>query len=137
MNFLKQILASAIGTFVAFGLFSLLTIFIVFGIIGFFAASYGGGGESSLTVEDKSILFINVEGEIAERRGAVDVVQEVLYDEKPKTIGLHEMREALAAAATDKKIKGVYLRLRHAESGWAKIETLRNLLKKFKKSGKY
>lgn len=137
MNFLKQILASAIGTFVAFGLFSLLTMFIVFGIIGFFAASYGGGGESSVVVEDKSILFINVEGEIAERRGAVDVVQEVLYDEKPKTIGLYEMREALAAAATDKKIKGIYLRLRYAESGWAKIETLRNLLKKFKKSGKF
>ena len=137
MNFLKQILASAIGTFVAFGVFSLLTIFIVFGIIGFFVASHGGGGESSVVVEDKSILFINVEGEIAERRGAVDVVQEVLYDEKPKTIGLYEMREALAEAAKDKKIKGIYLRLRYAESGWAKIETLRNLLKKFKKSGKF
>jgi protease-4 len=137
VNFLKQILASAIGTFVAFGIFSLLSIFIVFGIIGFFVASHGGGSESSVVVEDKSILFINVEGEIAERRGAVDVVQEVLYDEKPKTIGLYEMREALAEAAKDKKIKGIYLRLRYAESGWAKIETLRNLLKKFKKSGKF
>lgn len=134
-DFFKQILASAIGTFLAFGFFSVLMVFIVFGIIGFFAAS--GGGESSVAVEDNSVLFINVEGEIAERRGAVDVVQEVLYDEKPKIIGLYEIREALAEAAKDKKIKGVYLRLRYAESGWAKIETLRNLLKKFKKSGKF
>ncbi len=135
-DFFKQVLASALGTFLAFAIFNFFMLIIVFGLIGFFAASYGGK-EGIASVEDKSILFINVEGGITERRGAVDVVQEVIYDEKPKTIGLYEIREALEQAATDKKIKGVYLRLRYVQSGWAKIETLRNLLKKFKKSGKF
>ncbi|MBY0385112.1 signal peptide peptidase SppA [bacterium] len=135
-DFFKQVLASALGTFVAFAVFNFFMIIIIFGIIGFFAATHGGK-ESSVTVEEKSILFINVEGEIAERRGTVDVVQELLYEEKPKTIGLFEIREALESAATDDKIKGIYLRLRYVQSGWAKIETLRNLLKKFKKSGKF
>lgn len=135
-DFFKQVLASALGTFVAFAIFNFFMIIIIFGIIGFFAATHGGK-ESAVAVEEKSILFINVEGEIAERRGAVDVVQELLYDEKPKTIGLFEIREALESAASDDKIKGIYLRLRYVQSGWAKIETLRNLLKKFKKSGKF
>lgn len=129
-------LASAVGTFLAFVIFNVFMLFLVFGVVGFFMAT-GGSSESAVTVEEKSILFINVEGEIAERRGATDVVQEVLYDQKPKTIGLYEIREALDHAATDKNIKGIYLRLRYVQSGWAKIESLRNLLLKFKKSGKF
>jgi protease IV len=136
-QFLKMMLASALGTLMAFAFTGIFLLFLIFGVIGFFAASHSSKQASKVSVEDKSVLFINVEGEISERRGVTDFVQEVLYDVKPKSIGLYEIREALEHAATDKKIKGIYLRLRYAQSGWAKIETLRNLLKKFKKSGKF
>jgi protease-4 len=47
------------------------------------------------------------------------------------------MEEALKEAAKDENIKGIYLRLRHVQSGWAKLESFRRLLKNFKKSGKF
>lgn len=135
-DFFKMMLASVLGTFVAFSMMFFFSLIVLFGLIGFFAAS-SSRQSANVSVEDKSILFINVEGELAERRSERDIFQEILTDEKPKTIGLYEIRESLEKAAKDKKIKGIYLRLRHVQSGWAKIESLRKLLKKFKKTGKF
>lgn len=135
-DFFKQVLASAIGSFLAFFMINMLFLFIFAVLIGAAAFMYGSG-ETVATVEDKSILFINVEGPITERRVSTDVVQEMLADEKPKTIGLYEIRESLEKAAKDKKIKGVYLRLRYVSGSWAQLEYLRGLLKKFKTSGKF
>ncbi len=136
-DFFKMMLASALGTFVAFMMIFVFSLVVLFGIVGFFMASSTSRQTANVSVEEKSILFINVEGELAERRSERDIFQEILSDEKPKTIGLYEIRESLEQAAQDKKIKGIYLRLRYLQSGWAKIESLRNLLKKFKKSGKF
>lgn len=136
-DFLKTVLASAIGYVLgSFILFAFMILFII-GTVTVVMFTHGSKDLANASVEEKSILFVNVEGDIEERKTSVDVVREIVYDEKPKDIALYELSKTLKLAASDKKIKGVLLRLRYASAGWSKLESLRNMLKEFKKSGKF
>jgi len=136
-DFFKAVAASAIGYLV--GTFLLCSFFFVMIAVAVGVLMASHSREKSVTsVEDKSILYVNVEGDIEERKSSVDVVREIVYDEKPKDISLYELNETLKKAAKDKKIKGLLLRLRFASSGWSKVESLRAMILGFKKaSGKF
>ncbi len=136
-DFLKAVLASTIGFFLGSFLMVGFFIFVTIAAVGIAIAMGGSEDKSVSSVEDKSILFINLEGDIEERKTSADVVREIVYEQKPKSIALYELSETLQAAKADKKIQGVYLRLRYTSAGWSKIETLRNMLKDFKTSGKF
>lgn len=137
MTFLKTVLASAIGYIVASIFITVFTLVLFGVIIGGIIAVNHTKDVSTEVVRDKSILFVNVEGSIVERRSAADFVKDMLSEDSPKEIGLYEMEKTLVEAAKDKNITGVYLRLRWVESGWAKLQSFRRLLKNFKASGKY
>lgn len=113
------------------------TFFLILVVIGAAMALNRTDDIKAEAIREKSILFVNVEGPIRERRSKTDFLREMLADDRPKEIGLMEMEDTLKEAAKDKNIKGVYLRLRWVEAGWAKLDSLRSLLKEFKKSGKF
>lgn len=136
-DFIKTVLASALGFLLGSFMLMGLVIFSVIVITGVLLATGASRELSTSTIEDKSVIFLNIEGGIEERKTAGDVVREIVYDEKPKNVALFELGQALERAAEDKKIKGLYLRLRWTDAGWAKLESLRKLLKDFKKSGKF
>lgn len=137
-DFFKMVAASAVGFLLA-NMIMFVMMFI--GIIVFSAMLLVGEGASSdkaaTSVSKNTVLFLNVEGDINERRSPTDIFRHLLSDEKPAPISLFELNEALKVAATDKKIKGIYLRLRWAGSGWGKVNTIREMLKEFKKSKKF
>jgi len=136
-DFLKTVLASAIGYIIGSIFLTMFFVFVMVASIGVFFAFSGGKEISTSSLKSNSILYINVEGDIEERKTAVDVVREIVYDEKPKDIALYEISQALESASKDSKIIGVMLRLRHTSAGWSKLESLRKMLKEFRKSKKF
>ncbi|MBY0314509.1 MAG: signal peptide peptidase SppA [Bdellovibrionales bacterium] len=135
-DFFKTIIASAIGTMVGVVFLTFLGMILLVSVVAGLIASESYKDVAGI-VEDKSIIVIHVEGGLTERRLPTDVIQDMIYQEKSKDIGMYELEKALNSAASDAKIAGVYLRLRWVDAGWAKIESFRNLLLKFKESGKF
>jgi protease IV len=136
-DFFKMVFASAIGYIIGSIVVMFFSVILLAVIVGGVIAVNHTKDLSTESIRDKSILYVNVEGQIRERRTTTDFVRDMLSEDNPKEIGLLEMEETLKEAAKDKNILGVYLRLRHVSGGWAKLESFRKLLKNFKKSGKF
>lgn len=136
-EFLKMVLASAIGFMLANVVMMGLFFLVILGFSAMLLVTEGKGDRGVTSVDKNTILFLNVEGDIHERRNPVDIFRHILVEETPPSISLFELNETLKAAAADKKIKGVYLRLRYASSGWGKVNNVREMLKEFKKSKKF
>lgn len=132
-DFFKITAASAVGTLV--GLFTL--VFLVgigaFGLIGALLAS--GNAEPELEVEDNSVLVFDLGTDIVD--GAVPPTGALLEEAfgAPRAVSLHSTLQAIAAAADDDKIAGIYLKGRPAE-GLATLKEVRTVLNDFKASGK-
>lgn len=136
-EFLKMVLASAIGFALANVVMMVLMFLVILGFSALLFVTEGASDRAVTSVDKNTILFLNVEGDINERRSPVDIFRHVLVEQKPPSISLFELNETLKAAATDKKIKGIYLRLRYTSGGWGKVNTVRSMLKEFKKSKKF
>jgi protease IV len=136
-DFFKMVFASAIGYIIGSIVVMFFSVILFAVIVGGVIAVNHTKDLSTESIRDKSILYVNVEGLIRERRTTTDFVRDMLSEDNPKEIGLLEMEETLKEAAKDKNILGVYLRLRYVSGGWAKLESFRKLLKNFKKSGKF
>jgi protease IV len=137
-DFLKTVLASAFGFLLGSIIFTgLIFVFIVGASIIFMMNTTSTSDHAATSVQDKSILFLNVEGNIDERQTSMDFVRDIFIESRPQSISLFELNETLVLAAKDKKIKGIYLRLRWTNSGWGKVNAARKMLAEFKKSKKF
>ena len=94
-DFLKTVLASALGCIVAsvFMIFFLSFAMIVFvaGIMAFSSSKESVG----YSVKDKTVLMLNIEGELNERRVYADVVRDLLSEERQLNMGLYEISKSL------------------------------------------
>lgn len=127
-QFFKFVLATITGLF----LFILLGIFILAGM----AAS--AGSEKKAKVEANSVLKMNLNYAIPEKTNDNPFAGLSLGNLKPsKAIGLTEIREVIKQAKTDDNIKGIYLELGINENGLATLESIRQALLDFRKSGKF
>src|SRR5690606_18586468 len=75
---------------------------------------------------------------IVERKSddPLEALSEVLGDGQG-SIGLKELKEAIASAKTDEKVEGILLEPKFVTSGYAKLEEIREALLDFKGSGKF
>ncbi len=131
-NFIKFFFASCLGTVV--GLFA-LTLISIGGLAGI--SMLTGGGKPS--VKGNSVLLLDFAQAIPEltdnTSGGASGLP-VSFGEK--TNGLRDILQAIAAAKTDDKIKGIYMEMDGAAAmGMATRSVLRNALLDFKKSGKF
>src|SRR5277367_420090 len=78
------------------------------------------------------VLVIDADGEINEQR-APDFFAELSGGGTPV---LHDYLDAIDAARNDSRIQGIIVRVAPLETGWAKLEEIRNHLIEFRKSGK-
>lgn len=138
-DFLKMVLASALGFMLANILFFGFMILFIIGLsaVLFVQGGVAGGDKPMSSIEKNTILFLNVEGEIHERQTTTDFFRHIIGEETAASISLYELNEALQFAAKDDNVKGVYLRLRWAGAGWGKINHVRQMLVEFKKSNKF
>lgn len=129
MNFLKNILSTVIGLFVF-----LIVIFV--GFI-FIALIFGSGDDSKkVTVKSNSVIELNLE-EVTNDYAGKFLYEDFSFLNEEKTNGLSDIINAIDAAKTDDKIKGISILNNTSLIGMAQSKALRDKLEDFKKSGKF
>lgn len=132
MNFLKNVLASALGTFLAFVIvFGVLVIMIIGAIAS------GSNSSEVTTVKDNSVLHIKLNKEIIERAGEENVKFNPATFQSTSSIGLNHFMSDLQRAKNDDKIKGIFLEVESAAAMPSTISDMRRALLDFKSSGKW
>ena len=126
MRFLGNVLATVIGLFV----FIMLCFFGII-IIG---AIFGGSSKSTY-VENNSVLELNLENITNDYGGKFNYEDIGYYDAKHD--GLTDVLNAIEAAKTDEKIKGISILHNTLNLGIAQTKALRDALEDFKKSKKF
>jgi len=127
MQFLKNILASFIGVILA------LVIIVIFFII--FALTTSRQPEPY--IRDNSVLTIKLSGNIPDRV-SLNPLDEYFNKSLKNVVSLESLRNNLKKAASDKRIKGIWLKANDLNASWATLEEVRNDLLNFKKeSGKF
>lgn len=129
LQFLKYVLATIVGLL----LFSFIGFLLLIGIGAAFSAS-----DSNVSVAANSVLKVDLNQPVQER--SVDNPFSSLGfagNGDGEALGLIELKESLANAKTDDKIKGIYLQSEYPQAGWASLEEIRNAIIDFKKSKKF
>jgi protease-4 len=127
LNFIKYVLATVFGIF----LFFIFCFLILLGIAS------AAGGEKTPTVESNSVLKLDLNYHIQELSSVNPFASLGIGSKAKKSLGLYDICEVIKNAATDSKIKGIYLPMGVNMNGLATTEVLRKQLKEFKKSGKF
>jgi len=125
MRFLSTLLASALGTLIAFGVLVLFLFFF------FFALALSGDQKPPVT--PNSVLVAEIDGPLPERVSD-DPFQQAFGDEAD--YDLRDLQTALRNAASDDRISGVWLRMKGTNASWATLEEVRSSLLAFRESGK-
>ncbi|MGE0589160.1 MAG: signal peptide peptidase SppA [Cyclobacteriaceae bacterium] len=126
MGFLKNFLASCLGALVAF---------VVLLVVGSIVFSMVINSDNKVVISDNSVLYLDLNSPIVEL-AIDDPLAELIPGEEP-AIGLLQLKDAIAYAKTDAKIKGIYLRLNELQAGITSIKEIRESLLDFRESGKW
>lgn len=128
MEFLKQIIATVAGIFVAFFLLFLFGIFILGSMLQ----------QSAKTKEigANSVLYIDLAHAVTEQTEP-NPFGDLDFPGIEKNIGLNDVLARIAAAKEDKNIKGIYLNPTGVGVGFASLKAVRDALVDFKESGKF
>lgn len=130
-QFFKFTFASMLGFLLAGFL-----VFIIF--IGILVSAVSMGNKETVVVPEKTVLVLTLDQPFSERSSDNPLAH--LNFSRPdmsSQLGLNDIVKNINKAATDSKVKGIYLELSDIPSGHATIEEIRNALIDFKKSGKF
>ncbi|MDR7209235.1 signal peptide peptidase SppA [Flavobacterium piscis] len=126
MKFLGNVIATVIGIFVFIMLF-------FFGVI-LIGAIFGGN--DTVSVKANSVIELNLKNIQNDYAGKYKDPWVNVFSDK-KGIGVTDVINAIEAAKTDDKIKGISILNDESSLGLAQYKDLRNALEGFKKSGKF
>ena len=126
MKFLGNVIATVIGIFVFIMLF-------FFGVI-LIGAIFGG--DDTVSVKKDSVIELNLKEIKNDYAGKYKDPWVTVFSEQ-KGIGITDVINAIEAAKTDDKIKGISILNDESSLGLAQYKDLRNALESFKKSGKF
>jgi protease-4 len=129
---LKRFFAAFLGSLAAIWVSAAL--FVILGIVSLLMIV--GASSSSNVVEDNSILYIDLSGDINER-AQKRAIQDMITGGIDPGQNLDEIMQAIDYAASDSNIKGIYINCDGSSLGYASREELAAALAKFKKSGKW
>jgi protease-4 len=129
-DFLKVLLASFVGTVLAFLVFGFFSIILLVGI-----ASFGSSDEPIIAKE--SILLLDFKTPITEQKGDKFSINPITGDvDMTGSMPLYSFVKAIDAAAEDPGIKFIYMTPGTLKMGIAQMEEVRDALKRFRASGK-
>lgn len=134
-TFWPAFFGSCLGVFITG--FVCTIVFTVF-MIGFFSSLASGTDNDAgiKGVKDKSVLYLKLDYELNDRTED-NPFADFDLDEFASDPGLIDLRKTIRYAATDNRIKGIYLDASVVNAGMASVEELRGELEEFKKSGKF
>ncbi len=137
-QFIKQALASTVGSLLSLTLFSVVSLTLFTAIVGAIIQS-ATSDNSSVSVADKSILTIDLSRSIVDLDPG-QTVQDAIAGQGVRTIELKAVLDSIDAAAKDQRIVAIYLDGAHGGSsggtGFATLKEVRNALERFKATGK-
>ncbi len=130
-QFFKFTFASMLGFLLAG-----ILMFIIF--IGIIVSAVSVGSKETVFVPEKTILLLTLDQPINDRSSDNPFAHiNFTRPDMSTQLGLNDIISSIKKAATDSKVKGIYLELSDVPSGQATIEEIRNALLDFKKSGKF
>lgn len=127
MRFLRNLIASILGTLIALGI-----LFVLFIVI-----AMAFGETEKVVVKSNSVLEIKLDGSVKDYAPkGNDFLDEFLAfrDEK---MGLNEIINAIENAKNDDNIKGISINTLDVNAGISQTQAIRNKLEEFKESGKF
>ncbi|RYD50981.1 MAG: signal peptide peptidase SppA [Sphingobacteriales bacterium] len=124
-TFFASLLAVVVGAVIIFG--------VILGGISALVTSAKKVNEQ-VVVKDGSMLLIDLRKAIHEQRETSSLP--LLTDEDNASAGLYDINRMLVDAATDDRIPGVLIRTGNTSAGWATLQSIRNAILQFRKSGK-
>ncbi|MGK7887310.1 MAG: S49 family peptidase, partial [Crocosphaera sp.] len=132
MNFLKQTLASIIGTLAGLFLFATLGVSSLVILLITLASV-----DTEPTIKDKSVLVLDLSTEIRDREPIVNI-RDILSNRERSVLTLSQVIKNIEKASKDNRIKAIFLDGSNASggSGYASFAEIREALIKFKESGK-
>ena len=133
-DFLKIMLASALGFIIANILFSVIAMIFFFGAMG---SMVGSISAEKFTLHDNSVLNLRLNGPITERTAEEDPFTSLISPDIPSAMGLNDIVSAIRKAKSNDKIKGIYLDSRMISASMATLSEIRRELENFKESGKF
>ena len=129
-KFFLVVCGSFVGSFLALIFFTATAILMSFVIFSAMGSSMG------VKIEDKSILYLRLEGELNERPSEMTQMMAMITEDEQGQ-DLCTLIKSLKLAKDNNKIEGVYLDCRGMASGMSSLYELRNALVDFKKSKKF
>ena len=133
MNFLRNFLASILGTLVAM----ILVVILFFIAIAGMASSVGlEEVESAVEPREKSVLELEMNVPIYDNVAEVQSLEGTL-GLAPDTQELKTLLDGIKAAKTNEKVEGIVLKSPYVSAGWAQTKAIRDALVDFKESGKF
>ena len=129
-KFFLVVCGSFVGSFLALIFFTITAILMSFVIFSSMGSSMG------VKLDDKSILYIRLEGELNERPSEMSEMM-AMISEAETGQDLCTLIKSLKLAKDNEKIEGVYLDCRGMASGMSSLYELRNALVDFKKGNKF
>ncbi len=136
-QFLKQALASTIGSLLSLTIFSAVSLTLLTVTIGAIIQSAANHSET-VNVPDKSILTIDLSEPIADLDPG-KTLQEALAGDTTRISELKSIIDAIDGAAKDKRIVAIYLdgtTGKQSGTGFASLKEVRKALERFRSSGK-
>jgi protease IV len=130
-QFFKFMFASMVGTL----LLCIISSFIFFALM---ISLIAGAQSDKSPIKENSVLVMQLDQPIYDRTSNNPFENFDFGTMKSNTTpGLNDMLDEINYAATDQRIKGIYLELSSINAGMATVEEIRNALLEFKKSGKF
>lgn len=127
MNFLRNLLASILGFFIA-----LILIFLFFVVV---ASAVGSSKE--VFIEPNSVLELDLSSEVKDYAPKEDNPIADALELTDERLGLNAIIAAIENAKTDTNIKGISIKSSFVNAGMAQTQAIRNKLEEFKESGKF
>ncbi len=127
MKFLRNLLASILGFFIA--IFLIFLFFIVIGTI------MGSGDE--VVVKSNSVLELDLSTNIKDYAPKEDNPLAEVLDLNDDKLALNKIINAIENAKTDDNIKGISINTTSVNAGIAQTQAIRNKIEEFKESGKF
>lgn len=126
MNFLRNFLASILGSLFAFGI-----VFVMFLIFVTLVSS----GEDTVAVKENSILELQLQHPISDYTGTNELDPFTGIFEQSQ--GLDEILHAIEVAKNDNRIKGISINNNFIIAGLAQTQAIRGALEDFRSNGKF
>lgn len=128
MNFLKNILSTILGVFIAFGIFFFLLILLASAI----------ETEEVITVKSQSVLKLSFDDKILKDFAPKDEsALGILLEMENPYLGFDQVLNAIENAKTDNNIDGISIEISFFNAGMAQTQALRKKLMEFKETGKF